>query len=148
MTQKLVILVLASMLATFVLPVAQPAYAQEEHEHMHANIDVKPGSFPNAINIRSNGVVPVALFGSAEFDVHGVDVSTVRFGPMHHHDHQAGAAPRKYAFEDVNGDGYLDMIFHFETKAIGLQTGDTEACLHGEHDGHHFCGHDSVKVIG
>ena len=148
MTQRLAILVLAGLLAVFLLPGVQLVYAQGEHDHIHVNIDVKPGSFPNAINMRSNGVVPVALLGSAEFDVHGVDTRTVTFGPMHHHEHGGGTAALRYAFEDVNGDGYMDLIFHFATRATGLTSSDTEACLHGEHEGHHFCGHDSVKVIG
>jgi N-acetylneuraminic acid mutarotase len=74
-------------------------------------IDVKPGSDSNPINLASNGVIPVALFGSEAFDVLQVDVSTVVF---------AGASAAHWAFEDVDGDGYLDLILHFRTQETNL----------------------------
>lgn len=40
-------------------------------------IDIKPGSYPNSINLGSNGVVPVAIFGSATFDVGQIDYATI-----------------------------------------------------------------------
>jgi hypothetical protein len=40
-------------------------------------LDIKPGSCPNSWNPGSNGVLPVALVGSEEFDVADVDVSTL-----------------------------------------------------------------------
>jgi len=40
-------------------------------------VDVKPGSCPNAYNRSSNGVLPVAVVGTEEFDVSQVDLSTV-----------------------------------------------------------------------
>lgn len=124
------------------------AYAQEEHSHTHVSIDVKPGSDPNSINLKSKGVIPVALFGSAEFDINQVDTSTVSFGPMHHH-MGSGAPAVKFNAEDVNLDGYLDLVFFFKPAQTGLQTSDLIACLHGNLlDGSHFCGHDDVRVIG
>lgn len=41
-------------------------------------IDIKPGSFPNSINLGSNGVVPVAIFGSVTFDVKQIDPNTIK----------------------------------------------------------------------
>ena len=147
MNKKLTILTGVALIAALLFTGVQTVYAHEAH--IHVDIDIKPGSYPNAINIKNNGVVPIALLGSAAFDVHGVNVSTVEFGPMHHDMHDGGASPLRYAYEDANGDGYVDVLFYFETRAIGLQPGDTEACLHGELiAGGHFCGHDTVKVIG
>ena len=141
------IFMLAALLAAgFAIPAKRPAQAMEGHDHIMVSVDIKPGSFPNAINIRSKGNVPVALFGGADFDVSMVDLSTVKLHPMDKPD--LGAPVLKYAFEDVNGDGFMDILFHFKTQLIGLTTADTEACLHGNLlDGQHFCGHDSVKVI-
>ena len=117
----------------------------EEMDHIHVNVDVKPGSYPNVINLKNNGVVPVALLGSADFSVLTVEPGTVGFGRMH----EDGASAVRFAYEDVNLDGYLDLVFKFETKATGLRPGDTEACLHGMLlGGEHFCGHDAVVVIG
>jgi hypothetical protein len=96
-------------------------------------IDIKPGSFPNSINTNSNGVVPVGILGSDTFDVTTVDVTTLAFGP-------AGAAPAHDLsdpavladhLQDVNGDGYLDLVSHYHQKDTGLAAGDTIACLTG-----------------
>jgi len=145
MSRKIAALISVSLIALFLFSGVPAANAQEEH--MHVEIDIKPGSYPNAINIKNNGVVPVALFGSAVFDVHQVDLATVRLSRMD--DHEGGAPVLLSAFKDVNGDGFIDLILQFETQAIGLQPGDTMACLHGMlMNGEHFCGHDSVKVIG
>ena len=143
---SLMVLALAVILASgLALPSACPVLAMEEHEHLHVMIDVKPGSFPNPINLRSRGVVPVALFGSLDFDVMTVDTASVKFGPMHQHD--LGAPVVGYSYQDVNGDGLMDIVFKFRTQETDLTPADTEACLHGmTMGGEHFCGHDSVLV--
>ncbi|MHC4611355.1 MAG: hypothetical protein ACYS7M_13505 [Planctomycetota bacterium] len=40
-------------------------------------LDIKPGACPNRLNRRSHAVLPVALVGTAEFDVTTIDVSSV-----------------------------------------------------------------------
>ena len=117
----------------------QLAYANEEVRLI--DIDIKPGSDPNSINPKSMGLVPVAILGSADFDVIEVDIATVTFGPE-------GAAPvHDGHLEDVNGDGLTDLVVHFVQKETGLSDSDIEADLNGEtHDGTGFCGMDAVKV--
>lgn len=43
------------------------------------DIDIKPGSDLNCINLGSEGVVPVAILGSATFDVTEVNQTTLQF---------------------------------------------------------------------
>jgi hypothetical protein len=118
-----------------------------EDEHLHVNVDIKPGSYPNAINLKSTGSVPVALLGSAEFDVASVDLGTVRFGKIHEMD--SGAPALRSALEDINGDGFMDRVFHFKVSKTGLEPSDTMACLHGMTlDSVHFCGHDTIMIVG
>jgi hypothetical protein len=140
------LIVFAAILAAGIaLPSVQPVRAMHEHEHRHVSIDVKPGSYPNPVNLNSQGVVPVALFGSMDFDVSMIDIASVIFGPMHQHD--MGAPVERFSFQDVNGDGFMDIVFKFSTQLTGLTTADTQACLHGmTMGGEHFCGHDSVVV--
>jgi len=105
-------------------------------------IDIKPGSFPNSIKLNSNGVIPVAILGSATFDVTDVDYSTVCF---------AGDCTEAHGtvhFEDVNGDGFLDAVLHYETQETNIVFGDTQACLTGQlTDGTFFEGCDSVRTL-
>ena len=80
-------------------------------------IDIKPGSYPNSINLGSNGVVPVAILSTADFDATLISADTVFLAG-------AGVAVRgkgnKYlaSEEDVNGDGLLDLVVKVETENL------------------------------
>ena len=81
-------------------------------------IDIKPDSVPNSVNVKSKGVIPVALLSTPEFaDPSAVDVTSARFGP-------AGAtAAHGGHIEDVNGDGNFDLVLHFKTPETGIACG-------------------------
>jgi hypothetical protein len=66
----------------------------------------------DAVNLQNEGVIAVAVFSTADFDVAWVDVGGVRF---------AGAAAVQHAYEDVNGDGLLDLVLHFRTQDTNLR---------------------------
>ena len=87
-------------------------------------VDIKPTSCPNPLNVKSKGVLPVAILGSEDFDVTEIDVLSVRL---------AGISAIRSRFEDVatppedanececsteGSDGYLDLTLKFETQAI------------------------------
>ena len=93
-------------------------------------IDIKPGSDPNSINLGSNGTVPVAILGSATFDATTVDPVTVTLADASVK--VRGKGTPMAAEEDVNGDGLLDLVVHVETDGLALTEGVTEAVLEGE----------------
>src|SRR5206468_7477500 len=110
-------------------------------------IDIKPGGVPNSINPRNKGTVPVAVLSSATFDAPSqVDRTSLTFG-------RTGGEP-SFAFfsnvpEDVNGDGYLDLVCHFDTQATGFQPTDIQGVLKGKTvTGTPVVGRDSVKIVG
>ena len=113
-------------------------------------IDVKPGAFPNRINPRSRGLIPVAILGSAWFDVSDVDPSTLLFGPYSAtpaHDLSKSGVFQDH-MQDVDGDGFMDLVTHFWLQESGLGEADSEACLTGVTlSGMRFEGCDSVRVF-
>ena len=108
-------------------------------------IDIKPGSDPNSINLGSNGVVPVAILGSPDFDAATVNPSTVTL---------AGAGVKLKgnsgnagSLEDVNGDGYLDLVVQVYTNELE-EPGDGEIFLTAyTYDGPAITGSDSVRIV-
>ncbi len=114
-------------------------------------IDIKPGSDPNSINPKSKGVIPVAILGSDTFDVTDVDVETLEFGPEGATPVHDLTDPAVYAehLQDVNTDGFMDLVCHFRTQDTGIVKGNTEAALTGETvGGQLFEGTDSIRTVG
>jgi hypothetical protein len=92
-------------------------------------VDVRPGSCPNPLNCKSKGVLPVAILGTATFDVTQIDPATVQL---------AGVAPLRWDYEDVatpyspfagkqdcdldctsmGPDGYMDATLKFKTQEV------------------------------
>jgi len=90
-------------------------------------IDIKPQSCPNPLNVKSQGVLPVAILGTDDFDVTNINPDTVTL---------EGQLALKSALEDVatpyestdktdcldcitdGPDGHLDLILHFNTQEI------------------------------
>jgi len=107
-------------------------------------IDIKPDSDTNPINPKSKGVIPVVVFGSENFDVSDIDISSLAFGPngapeAHGKGHPAG---------DINNDGYPDLMLHFRTQDSGIKMGDTEACVSGNlTGGGSFTACDHIQTV-
>ncbi len=91
-------------------------------------VDIKPGGCPTPINVGSKGVLPVAVLGTADFDVTTIDPTSILL---------AGVLPLRWEMEDVatpytinvdecniddchelTGDGNLDLALKFDTQEI------------------------------
>jgi len=123
-------------------------------------LDVKPGSCPNPINVKSMGFVSVAILGTAGFDVRQINISSVKL---------EGVSPKRSNIEDVSAppennevcacstivaDGFKDLVLKFEAEdlaeALGaVHDGDIiPVYISGSMaDGTAFIGQDCVTIV-
>lgn len=127
-------------------------------------VDIKPTSCPNPLNVKSRGVLPVAILGTASFDVSEVDPSSVTL---------EGVSPLRWNHEDVatpfepfvgkeesddcttaGPDGFMDLTLKFDTQEVVAALdpdpvdGETRVLsVAGElTDGREFQGEDVVVI--
>lgn len=130
-------------------------------------VDIKPTSCPNPLNVKNNGVLPVAIVGTEDLDVTTVDPASVRL---------IGVAPLRCSLEDVvtpyepyigkesaydcteeGPDGYIDLTLKFDMQEIAealgeVNDGDVMALLltgnlYEEYDGTPIVGEDIVIIL-
>ena len=101
-------------------PAEEPA-EQPDPSFTQIVVDIKPGSCPNPLNVKSRGVLPVAILGTEDLDVTDIDPLTVTL---------AGVVPIRSSIEDVSHpwnvegcedygvDGYDDLTLKFDTQEI------------------------------
>ncbi|UCF35206.1 MAG: hypothetical protein JSV78_07860 [Phycisphaerales bacterium] len=113
-----------------------PDECDEGVEPSMLELDIKPGSCPNSFNRTSQGVLPVALVGTEEWDMADVDISTLRIsradgvggevapheGPPGPHTVVADVATPFYGegCECAAGDadGIMDISMKFDTELV------------------------------
>ena len=112
----------------------------------NVSIDIKPGSFPNSINLGSSGTVPVAILSTPSFDATTVDPLTVTLASASVK--LKGKGTPQASSEDVNGDGRMDLVVHVETEALQLSSTSTRAVLEGKtFAGDQVRGSDFVNIV-
>jgi N-acetylneuraminic acid mutarotase len=123
-----------------------PAVAEPVVESIDAQIDIKPGTSPNSINLGSSGVVPVAIFSTATFDARTVNPTSVVLAGAQVK--VKGKGTPMTSFQDVDGDGLVDLVVHVSTEALELSGGDTRAFLEAKtFSGTPVIGSDWVRIV-
>jgi hypothetical protein len=118
------------------------------------NIDIKPGSFRNRIELEDaceddNRRLPVAILTTPDFDALAVDPSTVELGDPRL---SGTATPIRSRARDVDGDGDGDLRLVFSLCDLvtngAVAASSTELVLTGETlTGSPIRGSDSVRVV-
>lgn len=115
-------------------------------------IDVKPGSSVNPLNLNGNGVVPIAVLGSDDVDVTTLIVGSILAGATGDVEIDEATPMHGGHFEFVNDDNILDLVLHFREGDLGLSS-DLPAFdvrqiyLTAEStEGVYFIGQDDVRI--
>lgn len=110
-------------------------------------IDIKPGSEPNCFNNDGHGVIPVAILGSAEFDVTTIDAGSVMLEGLAVK--AVGKSNKLLAhYEDVDSDGYDDLVVQIEDDDLIFEEGDTTATVTGNlNNGMPIQGSDTICIV-
>ena len=121
--------------------------------YYECSIDIKPGSDLNSINLGEQGKLTVAILGSLQLDVTTIDPATIMLGgegPVT----RGKAQKLAISFENVNEDGYTDLVAHFGVQALveaepsSLTENTTSLTLLAElFNGLGIIGIDSVRVV-
>ncbi len=134
--------------------ISEPDITTVTVSFVEVNIDIKPDSLTNSINLGSNGVIPVAFLTDSDFDASTIDPATITLRGQDFSDgivklRGKKDAPKPMAnLEDVDGDGDLDLMVHLETENLsGL--GLNAVCELGAltYDGYVVSGSDTIHVV-
>jgi hypothetical protein len=110
------------------------------------DIDIKPGSETNCINEGANGVIPVAILGNGAFEMTDVDVLSLLFAGLEVR--IRGDGEPSCSLDDVNADGWLDLVCQFAYSPERWTPGEGEAILRGELlGGTEIQGADSICIV-
>jgi len=115
-------------------------------KYISVDIDVKPSNGASCVNPDANGVIPVAIMGSALFDVASIDPLTVALEGAEVR--VRGKSSNYGTFKDVDGDGYIDLLLQIENN-IALGEGQSNVTLTGFTfgGGDEIVGSDSICIV-
>jgi hypothetical protein len=111
-------------------------------------IDIKPGSYPNAINLGGKGVIPVAIFSSESFDATKLNPETIFLDGLTVAVRGKGNPYLSHA-EDVNADGIADLVVQFDTENLApdtFQNGVAKVTVESEGQ-RLYLGEDTVTIV-
>lgn len=113
---------------------------------VEVDVDIKPGSEENPVNVGSKGVLPVVVLGNDAFDVADINVTTILLNGT--------CAPIRHSYNDTNSDGYDDLVLKFDAECVATCLPDVEdgtivtLVLTGElDDDTPITGSDEVRVL-
>lgn len=106
-------------------------------------MDIRPGRYPNNINVSRKKNLWIAILTSEDFDATTVDSTSVRLGP------NGAGINRTPRVVDTDGDGDNGLKLRFGVSEIGISCGDTELSLSAStFDGTQIVATDSIVTTG
>ena len=82
---------------------------------IRVTVDVKPGDTPTTLEPKRQGMVPIAILSTRDFDAALIDVDTARAGAT-----GVEATAFKHMLEDVDRDKDVDLLMLFRVSDLAL----------------------------
>jgi hypothetical protein len=118
--------------------------AQKPAAALRVSIDVKPGDNPTSLEPKRQGMVPIAVLSSKDFDATAVDLNSIRAGVTG----TEGSMFRSMK-EDVDHDGDVDLIILFRVADLALTCDTRGITIKGKTaQGRDFEGTEAVTMSG
>ena len=121
-------------------------------EAIQVDIDIKPGSNPSSVSCNNTkGTVPVAIFGSANFDVSTIDLSSLELNGV-----EVTEKHTTIHIENLNDDGFDDAVLHLDKAGVCAATSDdgdyplkesADATLTGSNADGDFEGTGDIRIV-
>jgi 6-phosphogluconolactonase len=110
-------------------------------------IEIKPPALPPVpLNPLAEGKIPVAILSTLSFNaVTEIDPNSLTFG---HTGNESSLVDCNSEGEDVNGDGLVDLVCHFNTEQTAFVFGDITAVLKGKTvTGRQIQGSERIRTV-
>jgi len=111
-------------------------------------IDIKPGSPENVVRAGAKRVIPVAILGSSDLDVIGINPRTIRLNGVDIM--LVGKSDKSLCHQaDINDDTYEDLVCDVRTTGYKVVEGEYTIILKaGTYNGESLRGEDRIKIVG
>ncbi len=118
--------------------------AQKPAAALRVSIDVKPGDNPTSLEPKRQGMVPIAVLSSKDFDATAVALDSIRAGATG----TEGSMFRSMK-EDVDHDGDVDLIILVRVADLALTCDTRGITIKGKTaQGRDFEGTEAVTMSG
>ena len=116
-------LILASILVIMVSGIASA-------QPMQVYLDIKPGTCLNPLNVKSKGMLTIAILGTEELLVADIDWDSLRLledlAPIRVFEEDVSSPPESFECGDCPGlepDGFPDLVLKFKTEEVVRELG-------------------------
>ncbi|MBT8435803.1 MAG: hypothetical protein KJP11_00395 [Gammaproteobacteria bacterium] len=110
-------------------------------------IDIKPGSADNVVSAGAKLVIPVAIFGSSDLDVIGINPRTIRLNGVDIM--LVGKSDKNLCkMADINDDSYEDLVCDVRTTGYRVAEGEYTIIIKaGTYNGQSLRGEDRITIV-
>jgi hypothetical protein len=110
-------------------------------------IDIKPGDAKNIVRASSGRVIPVAIFGSSDFDVTAINPRTIRLNGVDVM--LVGKSDKSLCRKtDINDDSYEDLVCDVRIMGFNVGEGEFKIILKAAtYNGESLKGEDRIKIL-